>query len=252
MRSNQSKALARSGKPAIGIMCNAASPLTVESLGHAGYDFAVIDMQHGETNLSTLQNMLQALSLTSATPMVRIPANIPMYIQRALDLGAYGVIVPMVNARKEAEEVVASVRYAPNGNRSWGPVLATMYGGVDYFSKSADELLTLVMLETAEGLRNAREILNVPGIDGCFIGPADLNISLGYSPDDPDLAQETEESIARICEVAHAVGKIVGGHTFSVENAKVRIAQGFRFVTVMADTRMLRASAAQVLSALKP
>jgi 4-hydroxy-2-oxoheptanedioate aldolase len=209
-------------------------------------------MQHGETNLSTLQNMLQALSSTPATPVVRVPANIPMYIQRALDLGAYGVIVPMVNTRKEAEEVVASVRYAPNGNRSWGPVRASLYGGADYFSRSADELLTLVMLETAEGLRNAREILEVPGIDGCFIGPADLNISLGHSPDDPKLARETEDAITLICEVARAAGKIAGGHTFSMEDAKARITQGFRFVSVMAEIRMLRASVAQVLSVLKP
>lgn len=251
MRSNQSKALACSDKPAIGVMCNAASSLIAELLGHAGYDFVVIDLQHGEVNLSSLQIMLQALSSTPATPMVRVPANIPMYIQRALDLGAYGVIVPMVNTRKEAEEVASNVRYAPNGNRSWGPVRASIYGGSDYFSGAGSELLTLVMLETVEGLRNAREILEVPGIDGCFIGPADLNISLGNSPDDPRLAQETENAIARICELARATGKITGGHAFSPEDAKTRIAQGFRFVSVMADTRMIRAGAAQTLSTLK-
>ena len=133
--------------------------------------------------------MLQALSSTPATPVVRVPANVPMYIQRVLDLGAYGVIVPLVNTRAEAEAVVASVRYAPKGARSWGPVRGAIYGGADYFSKSSEELLTLVMIESAEGLDNAREILAVDGVDGCFVGPADLNISLGYSPEHPELAQ---------------------------------------------------------------
>ncbi len=125
------------------------------------------------------------------------------------------------------------------------------YGGADYFAKSAGELLTLVMLESAEGLKNAREIMDVPGVDGCFVGPADLNISLGYSPDDPKLSQETEDAIAQICAAARAAGKIAGGHCFGVDDAKVRIAQGFRFLTVMAEIRMLRASAAQVLATLK-
>lgn len=251
MRINQTKALAFADKPAIGIMCNGASPLTVELLGHAGYDFAVIDMQHGETTSATVQGMLQALGSTPATPIVRIPANMPVHIQRAFDLGAYGIIVPMVNTREEAEAIVANVRYAPAGMRSWGPVRGTLYGGADYFSKSADELLTLVMLESAEGLKNAHEILAVPSIDGCFVGPADLNISLGYSPNDPKLADETDDAIGRICEIARAAGKIAGTHSFSVEDAKRRIEQGFRFVTVMAEIRMLQASAVQVVAALK-
>ena len=115
MRTNTSKAMALAGKPALGTMCNAASPLIGEWLGHSGYDFVVVDLQHGENNLDSVQVMLQALSSTPAIPVVRVPANVPMYIQRVLDLGAYGVIVPLVNTRAEAEAVAASVRYAPKG-----------------------------------------------------------------------------------------------------------------------------------------
>lgn len=251
MRTNQSKKLAREGKPAIGTMCNAASPLIGEWLGHSGYDFIVVDLQHGENNLDSVQVMLQALSSTPATPVVRVPANVPMYIQRVLDLGAYGVIVPLVNTRTEAEAVVASVRYAPKGARSWGPVRGAIYGGADYFSKSSEELLTLVMIESADGLRNAREILAVDGVDGCFVGPADLNISLGNSPEVAELAAATEDGIGAILAAARDAGKIAGVHAFSLDDAKRRIAQGFRFVTVMAETRMIRAGAVQVLSALR-
>ena len=251
MRVNRSKQLAREGAPALGTMCNAASPLIAEWLGHSGYDFVVVDLQHGENNLGSVQVMLQALSSTPATPVVRVPANLPMYIQRVLDLGAYGVIVPLVNTRAEAEAVVASVRYAPQGARSWGPVRGAIYGGPDYFSKSADELLTLVMIESAQGLENARAILAVDGVDGCFVGPADLNISLGHSPDDPELPRQTEDAIATIVAAARDAGKIAGVHAFSVDDARRRIAQGFRFMTVMAETRMIRAGATQALAALR-
>jgi 4-hydroxy-2-oxoheptanedioate aldolase len=251
MRVNQSKKLAREGKPAFGTMCNAASPLIGEWLGHCGYDFVVVDLQHGENNLDSVQVMLQALSATPATPVVRVPANVPMYIQRVLDLGAYGVIVPQMNTRAEAEAVVASVRYAPGGARSWGPVRGALYGGADYFSASADELLTLVMIESAEGLRNARDILSVHGVDGCFVGPADLNISLGHSPEEPGLHAETESAVATICAVTRELGKIAGIHAFSLDEARRRVAQGFRFMTVMADTQTIRAGATEVLTALK-
>ena len=251
MRPNGTKRMAREGRTALGTMCNAASPLIAEWLGHSGYDFIVVDLQHGENNLDSVSVMLQALSSTPATPIVRVPANVPMYIQRVLDLGAYGVIVPLVNNRAQAEAVVASVRYAPKGARSWGPVRGAIYGGADYFAQSAETLLTLVMLESAEALRNAREIFAVDGVDGCFVGPADLNISLGFSPDLPQLPKETEDGIAAICAETRAAGKIAGVHAFSVDDARHRIAQGFRVITVMAETRMIRAGATQALTALR-
>jgi 4-hydroxy-2-oxoheptanedioate aldolase len=251
MRKNLSKQRLREGKTELGTMVNAASPLVVEFMGHSGYDFIVVDLQHGENSLDSVSMMLQALSSTPATPVVRVPANLPMYIQRVLDLGAYGLIVPYVNTRAEAEAAVASVRYAPQGTRSWGPVRGAIYGGADYFSKSADELLVLLMIESAEGLRNAREILAVPGVDGCFVGPADLNITLGFSPEVAELGPPTEAGIATILKIAQEAGKVAGIHAVSVDDAKRRIAQGFRFVTVMADLRILRAGATTALAALR-
>lgn len=251
MRSNQCKQKIAEGQAAFGTMCNAASPLVAEFLGHSGYDFIVVDMQHGENNLENISVMMQALSATPATPVVRVPANVPMYIQRVLDLGAYGIIVPFVNTAKEAEDVVASVRYAPGGVRSWGPVRGSIYGGSDYFSKSADELLVLVMLESAEGLANAEAILSVPGVNGCFVGPADLNICLGYSPDSPGLGEKTEAGIVRISDIAKKVGKIAGIHGLNVDDARRRVEQGYQFVTVMADLRMMRVVASEALKALR-
>ena len=99
MRVNTGESEIRRGEVALGTMCSTASPLMAEALGHAGYDFSIVDLQHGENNLGNVQGMLQALSATPAMPVVRVPANVPMYIQRALDLGAYGIIVPLVEYR---------------------------------------------------------------------------------------------------------------------------------------------------------
>ena len=174
-----------------------------------------------------------------------------VFIQRALDMGAYGVIVPLVNNRQDAEAVVASVRYAPEGNRSWGPARGLLYGGADYFRHSAQTLLTFVMIESAEGLRNADEILAVPGVDGVFVGPMDLGISLGYSPDLPQLADEVETAIGTIQQAAQKAGKFAGIQTTSTAEAQRRVTQGFRLVSIMADTRMMRATATQTLAALR-
>jgi 4-hydroxy-2-oxoheptanedioate aldolase len=251
MRPNQTKRLLAAGRPAIGTFCTSASALLAEELGHAGFDFVIVDLQHGENNLGNLQAMLQALSSTPVTPVVRVPTNMPVYIQRALDLGAYGIIVPLVNTRTEAEAIMQSVRYAPAGARSWGPIRGALYGGPDYFAKAAEELLTIVMLETAEAAKNARDILGVPGIDGCFIGPNDLAITLGVSSDVTELPAPVEEAIAAILGAAKATGKAPGIHTFSPQAANARIEQGFRFVGVLSDYRMVRMTAAQTLKAIK-
>jgi 4-hydroxy-2-oxoheptanedioate aldolase len=250
MRPNQIKKLLAAGRPALGTFCTSASAMLAETLGQAGYDFVIVDLQHGENNLGNLQGMLQAVSATPATPVVRVPVNAPVYIQRALDLGAYGIIVPLVNTRADAEAIVQSVRYAPVGDRSWGPLRAALYAGPDYFAKSAEELLTIVMLETADGVGHAREILSVPGIDGCFIGANDLSISLGFPAELSEYPPQVEEAILRIRDAAQAVGKAPGIQTYSAENANVRIAQGFRFVSIQSDFRMVRLGAAETLRAL--
>jgi 4-hydroxy-2-oxoheptanedioate aldolase len=250
MRINTTRQRALANETTIGTMCNLASPLGAETLGQCGYDFIVFDLQHGENGLDGVQMMLQALSTSPTTPIVRVTANSPIQIQRVLDLGAYGVIVPFINNRHEAEAIVQNAYYPPFGSRSWGPTRATMYAGNDYFSDSIQEILTLPMLESADGLANAREILEVKGISGCFVGPTDLNISLGHTPDGA-LAAETEKGIAEILEITRRLGKIAGIHAMNIDDAKRRSDQGFRLITVAADTRLLRLGAQQTLSALK-
>lgn len=252
MRPNQTKRALRAGRPAIGVFLSSASPLVAEMLGHAGYDWVVVDLQHGENNLADLKGMLQAVSATPATPLVRIPRNEAVYIQRALDLGAYGVIVPLVNTRADAEAVVGSTKYPPAGERSWGPIRGAVYGGPDYFAQANDELLTLVMLETAQAVQNAREILSLPGIDGCFIGPNDLGISFGIPPGGPDPRPPTEEgAIQEILDAARACGAAPGIQAYSAEGANLRLRQGFRFVGIGSDVQMVQHGARTMLGGVQ-
>jgi 4-hydroxy-2-oxoheptanedioate aldolase len=222
-----------------------------EALGYSGYDFLIVDLQHGENNLADVQGMLQAISSTPAVPLVRVPANQAVYIQRALDLGAYGIVVPLVDNARDAESIVESVRYAPAGRRSWGPVRGALYGGADYFANAHAELLTIVMLETADGLANARSILGVPGIDGCFIGPNDLSVSLGFASELADLPVPVEQAIETIVAACAAAGTFAGIQTYSAAAASRRIAQGFRFVSIQSDLRMARSAATDILRAVR-
>lgn len=250
MRTNECKRNMLAGRQAIGPFLSLNSPLAAEVLSHMGYDFILIDLQHGELSLSHLQQLLLASSGTATTPIVRVASNSAIDIQRALDLGAYGIVVPGINTKQECEDVVQSVRYAPEGRRSWGPFRASLYAGDDYFSGAAKEILVLVMIETAEGLANADDILSVEGIDGCFIGPFDLNVSLGKGSQSP-LADEAEAAIESIFQAASRAERLCGVFAYNAENALARKQRGFNFITAMSDVRMLRAGASEILDKLK-
>ena len=140
------------------------------------------------TDMNDVWPMLQAISQTDTVPVVRVAWNDPATIMKALDLGAYGIIVPLVNTAEEAAKAVAACRYPPVGMRSSGPVRAVHYGGADYVAKANDEIVVMAMIETKEGLANLDAICATPGLDAVYIGPADLSFALGLAPrgDNPD------------------------------------------------------------------
>ena len=148
-------------------------------MGHGGYDTVVVDLQHGMLYLEQAMAMLAALSSTPAMPMVRVSENQFFEVNKLLDAGAYGVICPMIDDVEAARRFVGACRYQPLGTRSYGPTRGFLYGGPDYFSGANDEILTLGMIETPQGLDNVDAIAAVEGLDGLFIGPADLSIALG-------------------------------------------------------------------------
>lgn len=247
MRTNQTRLLCAEDRPAIGLFLATASRIVAEAIGLGGFDWVLVDLQHGEANLDDARGMLQAISATPATPLVRVPWNEPALIQRTLDLGAYGVVVPMINSRADAMAAVGAAKYPPLGYRSWGPVRGTLYGGGDYFEQAGAETLLLAQIETAAAVERVDEIMAVEGIDGCYVGPNDLSISMGFPPESPSLAPPVEAAIERVAQAVHAATKIPGIMTYSAEVTNRRIRQGYRLIALGSDLRFLRNAAREEL-----
>ncbi len=235
MKPNKIKQLWAQGKPVTLGWLSIANSFTAEMMASQGFDAVCIDMQHGETGLSSLMEMLQGVSATDATPVVRVGWNEPAAIMKALDFGASAIIVPLINNAEEARKAVSACRYPPAGDRSSGPVRALQIHGPDYFAKANDDIILMAMIETKEGLVNLEEICATPGVDAIYIGPADLSYALGMAPraDNPDPLHMS--TCDRIKEVAHRHGKKVCMHCASAEFAAAAVKRGFDLVMITSD-----------------
>ncbi|MEO8203170.1 MAG: aldolase/citrate lyase family protein [Betaproteobacteria bacterium] len=235
MRINRVKQLWREGKTAVGGFLSIPHCLSAEMMAHTGLDWLCVDMQHGCIDYSDAVPMLAAISTTAVTPIVRVPWNEPSMIMKVLDAGAYGVIVPMVSNRAEAAAAVAACRYPPKGIRSNGPNRAALYGGPDYQKHADNEMLCIVMIETAEGIEKMDEIASTPGIDAVYIGPTDLALALGLPPvmdnDDP----KHVATVNRVLETCRKHKVVAAMHTMSAKYTQRYIDQGFQMVMLTAD-----------------
>ncbi|MDA8822652.1 aldolase/citrate lyase family protein [Candidatus Pelagibacter bacterium] len=252
MRKNKLKELFKKGKPIINTWLSVPSSFSAEVMANQGWDSVTIDMQHGLIDYPNAVNMLQAISTTNTTPMARVNWNEPGQIMKILDAGCYGVICPMVSNREEAEKFVQACQYPPNGYRSFGPIRAKIYGGSDYHEQADNEILKLAMIETKEALEKLDEILDTPNLDGIYIGPADLSLSVGEEPgfDKPENSK-TYKEILRILEAAKKRNLLTGIHNSTPEYAKKMIDKGFNLVTVGSDSRYIISGAKTDLEKLK-
>ncbi len=234
------------GTTTLGAWLSVASSVTAEAAARTGFDYVCIDAQHGALDIADVTTMIQAIELGGSTPLVRVPWNEPGVIARALDAGAHGVIVPMVNTASEAEAVVQACRYAPLGSRSYGP---TAVGGrhVDYRSWAESNVVVIPMIETAQAIDNLGDILAVPGIDAVYVGPADLSLTLGLPPRNNDDRPEFTDALTRIVAACRNAGVVPGVH--AVGNvASRRLEQGYRMLTVSNDLAAMRSSMAAELA----
>jgi 4-hydroxy-2-oxoheptanedioate aldolase len=224
---------------------------TAEVMARQGFDALCVDLQHGLSDFSDLWPMLQAVSQTDTVPVVRVAWNDSAAIMRALDMGAYAIIVPLVNTAEDAAKAVAACRYPPVGIRSSGPLRAAMYGGTGYQAEANGEIVVLAMIETKEGLANLDAICATPGLDAVYIGPADLSYALGLPPrgDNPDpLHMETCDKIR---ETAHRHGIKAAMHCASAAFAAGAIKRGFDLIMLTSDVACLTAGARRQLDDLK-
>ncbi len=247
MRENRVKRLLREGAVTVGSWVALDGMLPAEIMAACGFDWLVIDMEHGPVSMGAAQGAMAAIRTTGTVPLVRVGWNRTELIHQALDIGAYGIVVPMVNTVEEARQAVKDARYPPLGDRSRGGARAPLAFGADavtYGRRADDELLLVVQIETAAAVAAAAEMAALEGIDGLFVGPNDLSSSLGVWPpvwDEQPAA--LAEAIARIPVVARAHGKSAGIMVPNAEIANRCIALGYDFVALTSDAALLERAA---------
>ncbi len=252
MRKNRLKEIFKSGKSAVNGWLQIPNSFTAELMANQNWDSLTLDMQHGVIDYPNAVGMLQAISTTKVVPMARVNWNEPGQIMKILDAGAYGIICPMVSNKKEAENFVKACMYPPNGYRSYGPIRGLVYGGSDYADEANNEILKFAMIETKESLENLDEIMNTSGLDGIYIGPADLSLALGQKPsfDKPE-GDPVYKVIMKILEHAKKNNIVAGIQNGNPEYAEKMINKGFQLVTIGSDQRYMTAASKEALSKLK-
>jgi 4-hydroxy-2-oxoheptanedioate aldolase len=236
-------------KPALGGWCVIPGSFTAEIVARSGFDWICIDAQHGLIGYQEMLGMLQAVAVTGVPALVRVPWNDPAWIMKALDAGAAGVIVPMVNSPSEAASAVAACRYPPEGYRSWGPTRASL-GVEDYSPELANRsVICAVMVETVPALERLGEIVSVPGVDAVFIGPSDFAISMGLAPRSAEPEHRRRlESVPAVC---HEHGVVAGIACGSAELLTQWRRAGYTMLAVPSDMVMLRRAAAEMLDRVR-
>ena len=243
---NEFKEAIKAGKPQYGLWMTTADPTMAEISADAGYDWMRIDGEHGPYDLRTLLDCLRAVSAYPTTPVVRPAAADPVKIKQVLDLGAQTLLIPMVNTKEQAELMVKAVNYAPEGIRGVGSPIARSgrWGRIpNYMRDAKNEICLLVQVETQEALDNIEDIASVEGIDGIFIGPADLSASLGH----PDDAAAIMDQVWHAFDVIKKHGKAAGFLAFDKPTVDKAYEHGADFVAVAGDTDLyVRALAADI------
>ncbi|MHB1973545.1 MAG: HpcH/HpaI aldolase family protein [Acidimicrobiales bacterium] len=230
----------RSGQPALGLWCTVGNTLVAEALASVEPDYVCVDMQHGSSYEGNLVGMLQAVEAGGSSPVVRVPENNPASIMKALDAGARGVIVPLVESGEQAARAVEACRFPPYGSRSFGPFRASIHARTSD-PRELEKVACVVMVETRAGIDHLDEIVETDGLTAVYVGPSDLSIALGLAPgsvEDPGFVAVLEE-IRAAC-AAHDV--VPGLHCYDGRTARRAVEQGFGMVTVAVELRALRAA----------
>ncbi len=252
MKKNNLKKIFAEGRAVVNGWLQIPNSFSAEVMAQQGWDSLTIDMQHGVVDYPNALQMLQAISTTDVVPMARVNWNEPGQIMKILDAGSYGVICPMVSNKKQAENFVKACLYPPKGYRSFGPIRGLLYGGIDYGKYANDEILKFAMIETKEALENLDSIMSTPGLNGIYIGPADLSLAIGEEPsfDKPE-GDKVYDTIMKILEKAKKNEIVAGIHNMKADYAEKMIKKGFQLVTVGSDQRFMSGGAKEVLSKFK-
>lgn len=249
---NPVKQRLQEGQKTAGAWLQIASPISAEIMSRAGFDWLMLDLEHGPGDIFNLVSQMQAMNGSGCVPLVRAPWNDFVIIKRILDAGSYGILFPYINTKAEAEAAVRACKYPPAGIRGTaGSPRAAGYGQnvQNYLPYANDQILILVAAETAEAVANLDEILSVPGVDGVFIGPMDLSTSMGHmgNPGHP----EVQSAIKTIETKVLGAGKVLSTIAGTWDQAQQRYEQGYQMLMLMADGVALGKMASQLVGQFK-
>ncbi len=248
MRVNAARRRMLEGKPAIGASAGLGSILAVEILSRAGFDFVLVDTQHGAWDEDSTLLAVRGICLGPAIPMARVRQNDFCAIGRMLDCGMLGVVVPLVNSAQEAEAAAYAARYPPRGGRSVG-AYGTGLHGAGYREEIDDEVFVAVQIESEQAVAHVEEILSVDGIDGCWVGPGDLANSMGVDLGTAGGRQAHEEAILHVLEACRRIDKIPG--IAAGPDARRWLEHGYLFVTAAHDSSLIQTGAQQNIDELR-
>jgi 4-hydroxy-2-oxoheptanedioate aldolase len=241
------------GRPTVGYLVSMPSVQTVLALARTGVDWLMIDTEHAPVSIESVAAMVAATGGTPVTPLVRVPGVRPELVKPALDCGALGIVFPQIATRDEAEATVRAVRYAPAGERGYGPTYAALRWGVsnlDYLKAANAEVLDIVLIESLAGVDALDDILKVEGLDVVAIARGDLSQNLGVAGqfDHPRLREVVAKAEAKIAARREVT---LGGIAFSAEDARAMIARGYRFIVLGSDAALIAGAAQRMVQAIK-
>jgi 4-hydroxy-2-oxoheptanedioate aldolase len=242
--SNPFKKMLLSKDRAIGCWLGFGEAACAEMMGTAGFDWLVIDAEHGPNDIRSVRDQLMALESSASNAVVRLPSDEVWMIKQALDVGAQTLLIPMVETAEQAERIVSAMRYPPEGIRGMGATLAraTRFGEIgDYALTANSEIALIVQVETVKGMSNLDAIANVDGVDGVFIGPADLSADMGFPGNStrPEVVSEMQ----RASEVIANSGKAAGSLALDEKTARSYASMGYSFLAVAIDVVLLMQTA---------
>lgn len=253
MKTNSVRSRLAGGDATFGTWLTLPDPVAARLLATSGFDWITVEMEHTPTTVETAALCCAMIAAGGTVPLVRVPFNSSENIKRALDNGAWGVIVPMVNSRKEAEAVVNASRFPPLGQRSVGGQLNAANFDTNqatYRQRANDEILVVVMIEHVDGIAKAQEIISTPGLDAVFIGPNDLLNSMGEVPSFDSDAPEFHSAVNHVLTLCQKHHVAAGIHVISPDIAKARAKEGFQFIALGSDSGFMLGKAHEITTAL--
>lgn len=253
MKSNPVKAALAAGKPQVGTWLSFDNIFSARLMARVGFPWLTLDLEHSPIDWSDAGTIFGAIADAGCVPLARVPANEHSYIKRVLDAGAMGIVVPMVDTVDQARAAIAAAKYPPTGDRSVGGSMHALNFAAsagDYYAKANDEILVVLQTESPRGVENAEAIYSLPGVDAIFVGPNDLRAQMRSSDGTDPTADAHEAMLQRVLQAGKKTGTPVGLHVQTAEDAQRRIDEGWQFIAVGSELRMMVSRAQEIVKSL--